>query len=110
RPSPQEACRTMKTSRFLAPLLFLVLAQGCGQTGNADASTAPASATASAPGAPDPAKGKVLFLQCRACHSLEKGGPNKVGPNLWGVFGRKAGLAPGFTYSDVMANSEVVWT
>ena len=52
--------------------------------------------------AADPDKGKVLFLQCRACHSLEAGGANKVGPNLHGVLGRKAGLAPGFSYSDAV--------
>lgn len=58
----------------------------------------------------DPAKGQIVFLQCRACHSLEAAGPNKVGPNLHGVIGRKAGLAPGFAYSDVMTASDVVWS
>ncbi|MFZ1623666.1 MAG: cytochrome c family protein [Gammaproteobacteria bacterium] len=60
--------------------------------------------------AADPAKGQIVFLQCRACHSLEAGGPNKVGPNLHGVIGRKAGLAPGFSYSDQMTASGVVWS
>jgi cytochrome c len=58
----------------------------------------------------DPAKGQIVFLQCRACHSLEVAGPNKVGPNLHGVMGRKAGLAPGFSYSEVMSGSAVVWS
>lgn len=58
----------------------------------------------------DVAEGKVLFLQCRACHSVEAGGPNKVGPNLHGVFGRKAGLAPGYLYSDALGKSDIVWT
>ncbi|MCL4791977.1 MAG: cytochrome c family protein [Gammaproteobacteria bacterium] len=57
----------------------------------------------------DPAKGQIVFLQCRACHSLEAAGPNKVGPNLHGIMGRKAGLTPGFSYSEVMAGSDVVW-
>jgi cytochrome c len=60
--------------------------------------------------AADPDKGKVLFLQCRACHSLELNGANKVGPNLHGVFGRKAGLAPGFAYSEVVSGSAIVWS
>jgi cytochrome c len=55
-------------------------------------------------------RGQKLYMQCRACHSLNEGGPNKVGPNLFGVFGRKAGLTPGFAYSDALANSDVIWT
>ncbi len=58
----------------------------------------------------DPAKGQIVFLQCRACHSLEAAGPNKVGPNLHGIMGRKAGLAAGFSYSEVMTGSAVVWS
>lgn len=58
----------------------------------------------------DPDKGQIVFLQCRACHSLEATGPNKVGPNLHGVIGRKAGLAPGFAYSDAITASGVVWS
>jgi cytochrome c len=58
----------------------------------------------------DPAKGQIVFLQCRACHSLEAAGPNKVGPNLHGIMGRKAGLAPGFSYSEAMAAAAVVWS
>ena len=55
-------------------------------------------------------RGEMLFLQCRACHSLPENGPNKVGPNLHGFFGRKAGLAPGFVYSDSLSKSDVTWS
>jgi cytochrome c len=55
-------------------------------------------------------RGETLYFQCRACHSMNEGGPHKVGPNLWGVFGRKAGEAPGFTYSDAVKNSDIVWS
>lgn len=54
-------------------------------------------------------RGKTLFFQCRACHSLTEGAAHKVGPNLHGMFGRKAGVAEGFAYSDVLKNSDIVW-
>ena len=48
----------------------------------------------------DKDKGMASVKACTACHDLTKGGPNKVGPNLWDVVGRKMGAAPGFVYSD----------
>jgi cytochrome c len=56
-------------------------------------------------------RGKLLFLQCRACHEVAAGAPDKVGPNLHGVFGRKAGTAPGFAgFSGALGSSGLVWT
>lgn len=55
-------------------------------------------------------RGQMLYLQCKACHDVEAGLPHKVGPNLHGIFGRKAGTAPGFKYSDAMVKSEIAWT
>jgi cytochrome c len=60
--------------------------------------------------AANPKRGQLLYMQCKACHDVEPGLPHKVGPNLNGVFGRTAGTAPGFKYTDAMAKSGVVWT
>jgi cytochrome c len=48
----------------------------------------------------DAAKGKSAFVrQCAICHTLEQGGPNRFGPNLFGILHRKAGTVAGFDYS-----------
>ena len=47
---------------------------------------------------------------CRACHSLENGGPHMIGPNLHGIFGKKSGTKAGFDYSEAILESEFVWT
>lgn len=51
----------------------------------------------------DATKGQAVFKACAACHDATKGGPNKVGPNLWGIVGRNHGVHEGFAYSDAMA-------
>jgi|SRR4051794_37381272 len=53
--------------------------------------------------------GKAVFNRCRICHTLEAGGHNGAGPNLHGIFGRKAGSVEQFAYSAAMKNSGVVW-
>ena len=56
-----------------------------------------------------PAAGEVVAKKCLACHSFEKGAPNKVGPNLFGVIGAKHGHAEGFAYSAGMKAKEGAW-
>jgi cytochrome c len=50
----------------------------------------------------DAAAGQRVFNQCRACHTIDQGGRNLVGPNLHGVVGRRAGFVEGFRYSRPM--------
>ena len=54
--------------------------------------------------------GAAIFKKCQACHSGEKDGPNKVGPNLWGVVGRPKGSHEGFNYSDAMKKKGGDWS
>jgi cytochrome c len=100
--------RSVVLSLVLA--ITVVMLAGCGGEQPAATGASSSSATDEGSGQIDLERGKTLYFQCRACHSLDAGGPHKVGPNLYGVFGRKAGLAEGFAYSDVMTNADVIWT
>ena len=75
-------------------------------------------ATAAAPAGPAPiepilgllasadvASGQKVAKKCAACHSFDKGGPNKVGPNLFGVVMAAKGHVDGFAYSDALLSS-----
>ncbi len=67
--------------------------------------------SASAMAAGDVKNGKKVFNKCKACHTIKKGDKHKIGPNLSGVIGRKAGTASGFTkYSESMKGSGIVWS
>lgn len=56
------------------------------------------------------AKGKAAFNTCVACHGIEKGGANKIGPNLYGIIGRAAGSVSDFSYSEALKSSGITWT
>lgn len=53
--------------------------------------------------------GAKVAKKCIACHTLDKGGANKVGPNLWNIVNAPKGKRPGFVYSKVMAAAGGVW-
>ncbi len=59
--------------------------------------------------AQDAQKGKTVFNICLVCHAIGPGAQNKIGPELNGLDGRKAGTVPNFDYSDANKNSGIVW-
>ncbi len=83
--------------------------------GNAPAATT----TAAAPAGPEPivgllasadaAAGEKSFKKCKACHGFKKGGPNKVGPNLWNVVGGSRAAVAGFKYSAAIKDMGGKW-
>lgn len=84
------------------------------------ASAVPIAAVAELPLATDAKlvkRGKVLWLQCAACHDLAAAQtsdenediPKKIGPNLAGVIGRRAGTLKGYSYSEALGKSRLVW-
>lgn len=106
----------LKSRSFLAPFAFLALA-ACspGEAPQGSGAGAPAPAVGDSydidalVAEADINRGRTQFILCQSCHSLNEGGPNKVGPNLWGVMDREAAQAPGFNYSDALKNAGITW-
>lgn len=113
----------MTTARTLVCLTIFLLA-ACGadpapgpveqiivrEPGAAPVAVMPAAATGSDPASTLIADGKAAFANCSACHTLEQGAPNGVGPNLFGIVGKAAGQVAGFAYSDALKASSITWT
>ncbi len=99
----------MMTRQFLRPPPLAAIALAAFLLPVAPA----APALAQGGGAGDPAAGQRVFNQCRACHTIDAGGRNAVGPNLHGVVGRRAGSIENFRYSRPMHEKHeqnFVWT
>ena len=66
--------------------------------------------SAAAQAAANAKNGEIVFGRCAQCHTAAKGGGNGLGPNLFGVSGRKAAALPGFPYSPALKNANITWT
>lgn len=53
--------------------------------------------------------GHIVFARCQVCHTVTEGGPDLIGPNLWGVFGRKVASKAGYSYSDAIKAKSWTW-
>jgi cytochrome c len=107
---------------ILLTMLGLGLA-GCGQSGSSEAapvapprpeaSAAEKAALLAALPAPyntaDLDNGRRAFARCRSCHTITEGGPNMTGPNLWGIFGRKAGSHGSYNYTPALKSAGFDW-
>lgn len=113
----------MNSLRLYAPaLLAAALVLGaCGGEQPASAESGSSAAAATAPAveeedlatllaAANPDRGRRLYIQCRACHTLVAEGNQLLGPNLLGFLDRPAGTQPGYEYSEALLASEIAWT
>ena len=96
---------------FFAFSALLIAACGDNSAAETSAAVAPETAGASQPTqADDPvASGRREFSQCAICHSMREGEASRVGPNLFGVYGRAAGALDDFAYTAALRDSGVVW-
>ena len=119
-----------RRSRLLAAAVLVTLVAACGKNENEESGTAADAApfpTAATLGeqvvltaaeyletepyvSANRSKGERQAMLCKACHSLNKGGENMIGPALYGFIGKNVGTREGFEYSAVMRNADFVWT
>jgi cytochrome c len=100
----------MRKFLVIAPALFVLAACGGSNESEspaADAESAASTETASAE--PEKSAGEASFAKCAACHKVEKGAPNGVGPNLHGIVGKAVASVDGYNYSTAMKAKGGVW-
>jgi cytochrome c len=108
--------------RLSMTALAAVALVSCGQgpapgKGEAPARPAPTAAAKAASLTTFPApwseadldNGRRVFARCRACHTITEGGPDMTGPNLHGLFGRRAGTHPRYNYSATLREAGFLW-
>ncbi|HEX7988567.1 MAG TPA: c-type cytochrome [Stenotrophomonas sp.] len=101
--------------RSMLIIAALLLAVGCSEQSETAATTAQTTAPAASETkaieevAATAINGEQAFAMCTACHSRDAGAPQRMGPNLHDLLGRKAGSSPGFDYSPALRASDITW-
>lgn len=120
---------------FLSSLMLLMVISGVGEylvpagkeasAGHPSSTPAPTDKTGKPDGGPAAEEGPSFAAllgaasvesgakgarKCAACHTYDRGGANRIGPNLWNIVGADIGAKDGFAYSPAMANLEGNWT
>ncbi len=126
-PAPSKSATATPAA---APSKFTTAAPAPSKSATATPAAAPSKSTTAAPApsaapassgpqtpdfataipAADVAAGKDTAQQCQMCHDLSKGGPDKIGPNLWGIVNRPRASGAGFSYSTAMSANHDPWT
>lgn len=100
----------MRKFLIIAPALFALAAcGGSNENETPDAETDGTIAAEAEPQEKTEASGEKSFAKCAACHKVEKGAPNGIGPNLHGIVGKAVASVEGFAYSPAMKAKGGVW-
>lgn len=99
----------MRLASVLLAGAFALASCGKSETPPTDVATDDAAAAPVAVVAPTAAMGEQVFKRCVACHTVDKGGRNGIGPNLHGVVGAAVAAKPDFSYSGAMKAKGGVW-